>query len=95
MSGELVLSEAEIQNEIEEAQMQAILLDSQADLEDKIVPKDGDVEVEEFQLSDDVFEDIYQPKKTVEIEPGDLDGVSNFLDILGEDVMESDILEFL
>ena len=95
MSGELVLSEAEVQNEIEEVQMQAILLDSQADLEDKIVPKDVDVEVEEFQLSYDVFEDIYQPKETVEIEPGDLDGVSNFLDSLGEDVMESDILEFL
>ena len=42
-----------------------------------------------------MFEDIYQPKKTVEIEPGDLDEVSNFLDSLGEDVMESDILEFL
>ena len=71
------------------------IVDSEAGLEDKIVPEGGAVaEKENSQLSD--LEDIFEPREErVEIQAGDIERAENFLDSLGEDLMESDFLEFL
>ena len=70
------------------------IIDSEEDLEDKVVPEDSDVQAEErSDLSE--LENIYEPKNPLEISEEDLDIVSNFLHSLGEDFMQNDILEFL
>ena len=48
---------------------------------------------EQSEFSD--LEDIYKPREHLEIQEGDLDLASNFLNSLGEDLMENDILDFL
>ena len=40
------------------------------------------------------LENIYEPKKPPEIPKEVLDMTSNFLNLLGKDIMENDILEF-
>ena len=69
-------------------------LEAEAELEDKIVPEDAEVEDEE--KSDVFLEDIYAPlEEPVEIQAGDIERAENFLDSLGNDLMESDFLELL
>ena len=68
-------------------------MDSEADLEDKIVPQASEVQAEEQSEFSDL-EDIYKPREHLEIQ-GDLDLASNFLNSLGEDLMENDVLDFL
>ena len=41
------------------------------------------------------FDNIFEDKKPLEIHEEDLDMASNFLNSLGENLMEEDILEFL
>ena len=70
-----------------------IIIDSEAELEDKVVPQDSELEVEELsELSD--FDNIYDDKP-VQIPEADLDMASNFLNSFGEELMEEDILQFL
>ena len=76
-----------------EAQVQHEIMDSQADFEDKIVLQASKVQAEEQPEFSDL-EDIYKPREHLEIQ-GDLDLASNFLNSLGEDLMENDVLDFL
>ena len=39
--------------------------------------------------------DLYKPREHLEIQEGDLELASNFLNSLGEDLMENDVLDFL
>ena len=48
---------------------------------------------EQSEFSD--LEDIYKPREPLEIQEGDLELASNFLNSLGEDLMEDDVLDFL
>ena len=57
------------------------------------MPQDSELEVEERSEFSD-FDNIYDDKH-VEIPEADLDMASNFLNSLGEDLMEEDILQFL
>ena len=63
---------------------------SEAKLEDKVVPKSSQVQAEDRSEFSEL-ENIYDPKKRLEISEADLDMVLNFLNSLGEDLMENDI----
>ena len=74
------------------------ILDSEAELEDKIVPKAGEVEEEEnSELSDPEFlEDIFAHReKPIQVQAEDIELAESFLDSLGEDLMESDFVDLI
>ena len=91
---ETVFPEAQVPDAMEEERVQHEIMDSEADLEDKIVPQASEVQAEEQSEFSDL-EDIYKPREHLEIQEGDLDLASNFLKSLGEDLMENDVLDFL
>ena len=91
---ENVFQEAQPPHVMEEERVQHQVMDSEADLEDKIVPQDSEVQAEEQSEFSDL-EDIYKPREPLEIQEGDLELASNFLNSLGEDLMEDDVLDFL
>ena len=59
----------------------------------EIMPQDSELEVKERSEFSD-FDNNYDDKP-VKIPDADLDMASNFLNSLGEDLMEEDILQFL
>ena len=88
---ENVLADAQAEDSMEEETQHPKIIDSVAKLEDKVVPENSEVQSRERSEFSEL-ENIYDPKKRLEISEEDLDMVLNVLNSLGEDLMESDIL---
>ena len=89
---ENVLSNVQAEDSIGEEPQHPTIIDSEAELEDKVVSEDSKLQAEKrSELSE--HENIYERKNLLQIPEEDLDMASNFLN--GEGLMENDILEFL